>query len=173
MQIGPDRVGPRGLFVLALTVLAAAVLALVGSTHGPTLPTGLGPAPVAQPRRRSSRPAARTPSPARKQTPVRLGPMLSSTQYASFAYRLYPGPRSASAQQALAGFRVSITPQGHHITLTVVSPGSATPLHRVYAASDRVYFIEASFGDDAGNQELNLGDDGLVVTNTQGRIIEG
>lgn len=58
--------------------------------------------------------------------------------------------------------------------LTFVSLGSGQPpLHRAYAARDKIYFIEASFGDDSGNQELNYGDDGLVVTNAQERIILG
>jgi hypothetical protein len=35
----------------------------------------------------------------------------------------------------------------------------------------RVYVVEASLGDDSGNADYNLGDDGLVVTNAQGRIV--
>lgn len=50
---------------------------------------------------------------------------------------------------------------------------SQPPTHQTYAANDRVYFIEASFGDDSGNQEFNLGDDGVIATNAQGRIVTG
>lgn len=58
--------------------------------------------------------------------------------------------------------------------MTVVSEGSSQPpVHQTYAASDKVYFIEASFGDDSANQEFNLGDDGVIATNAQGRIITG
>jgi hypothetical protein len=35
----------------------------------------------------------------------------------------------------------------------------------------RVYVIEASVGDDSGNFDYNLGDDGVVVTDGRGRII--
>jgi hypothetical protein len=35
----------------------------------------------------------------------------------------------------------------------------------------RVYVVEASLGDDSGNSDYSLGDDGLVVTDAQGRII--
>jgi hypothetical protein len=32
-------------------------------------------------------------------------------------------------------------------------------------------FVVASLGDDSGNSDYSLGDDGLVVTDAQGRII--
>lgn len=58
--------------------------------------------------------------------------------------------------------------------MTVVSEGSPQPpTHHTYAASDKIYFIEASFGDDSSNQEFNLGDDGVIATNSQGHIITG
>jgi len=41
-----------------------------------------------------------------------------------------------------------------------------------YPANDRVYFVEASFGDDSGNSEYNYGDDGVVVTDSSGRIVQ-
>ncbi|MGD0321783.1 MAG: hypothetical protein ABSC00_09325 [Acidimicrobiales bacterium] len=41
-----------------------------------------------------------------------------------------------------------------------------------YPVTDHVYFIEASFGDDSGNSEYNYGDDGVVVTDASGRIVQ-
>jgi hypothetical protein len=35
-----------------------------------------------------------------------------------------------------------------------------------------VYVIEASMGDDSGNSDYSLGDDGLAVTDSQGRIVQ-
>jgi hypothetical protein len=35
-----------------------------------------------------------------------------------------------------------------------------------------VYVVEASLGDEAGNSDYNLGDDGVVVTDPQGRIVQ-
>jgi hypothetical protein len=32
--------------------------------------------------------------------------------------------------------------------------------------------LEASLGDDSGNSDFNLGDDGLVVTDSSGRILQ-
>jgi hypothetical protein len=55
------------------------------------------------------------------------------------------------------------------VSATGSSQGTQTTTH---PASDRVYFIEASFGDDSGNTEYNFGDDGVLVTDAQGRIVQ-
>ncbi|HZD86655.1 MAG TPA: hypothetical protein VE088_01455 [Gaiellaceae bacterium] len=41
-----------------------------------------------------------------------------------------------------------------------------------FRAGDRVYFVEASLGDESGNVDYNFGDDGVVVTNAQGYIVQ-
>jgi len=41
-----------------------------------------------------------------------------------------------------------------------------------YPSTDKVYFIEASFGDDSGDSEYDSGDDGVVVTDSSGRIVQ-
>ncbi|MGH9065629.1 MAG: hypothetical protein ACRD0L_16985 [Acidimicrobiales bacterium] len=89
------------------------------------------------------------------------------------AFEVYPGTPSAATRQALAGFQVSVARHGTSIEVKVsVSGSSQPPIRKPYAASDHVYFIEASLGDDSGNSEFNLGDDGIVVTNAQGRILQ-
>jgi len=35
-----------------------------------------------------------------------------------------------------------------------------------------VYVVEASMGDEAGSSDYNLGDDGVVVTDAHGRILQ-
>ncbi|MDR3034338.1 MAG: hypothetical protein LBV78_14710 [Kitasatospora sp.] len=40
-----------------------------------------------------------------------------------------------------------------------------------YPSGAKVYVIEASLGDDANNSDYSLGDDGLVVTDSSGRIV--
>jgi hypothetical protein len=40
-----------------------------------------------------------------------------------------------------------------------------------YPLGEHVYVVEATMGDDSGNSDYNLGDDGLVVTDAQGRIV--
>jgi hypothetical protein len=46
-------------------------------------------------------------------------------------------------------------------------PGSG----HFYPGGARVYVVEAALGDDSGNTDYNLGDDGVVVTDAQGRIV--
>jgi hypothetical protein len=52
------------------------------------------------------------------------------------------------------------------------SGGSQGAQTTTYPASDRVYFIEASFGDESGGLDYNFGDDGVVVTNAQGHVVQ-
>jgi hypothetical protein len=105
--------------------------------------------------------------------PAKLGPALSSTQYASYAYLIYPGPVSASTQQAMAGYSISTKASGSNVVVTLATAGSSqAPTQKTYPAADKVYFVEANLGDDSGATELNPGDDGLIVTNPQGRIVE-
>jgi hypothetical protein len=74
----------------------------------------------------------------------------------------------------MAGYSISTKVSGANVVVAVSAAGSSqAPSRRTYAATDKVYFIEASLGDDSGTTELNPGDDGLIVTNPQGRIVEG
>jgi hypothetical protein len=50
--------------------------------------------------------------------------------------------------------------------------GEPTQPARFYPTGTAVYVVEAAMGDDSGNADYNLGDDGLVVTDSQGRILE-
>jgi len=103
----------------------------------------------------------------------KVGPLLSSTQYASAAYQVYPGQEDSQTRLATAGFDIHVTPSGGTITLSVSAIGSTQgPQTSSYPATDHVYFIEASFGDDSGNSEYNYGDDGVVVTDASGRIVQ-
>lgn len=180
MRLGSEQIGPRGLLLLGATGIAGVILALQGSGHGPlATPTGITKPPSASPARTGqSTPAHQSttttsPSSSASTAPhQKLGPKLASTQYASYAYRLYPGPQSAQARSATAGFNISITPSPTAITVRVSGAGVAKTQTLTYPAGDRVYFVEASFGDDSTNAEYNLGDDGLVVTDAYGRIVE-
>jgi hypothetical protein len=179
--LGAERVGTVGLAVLVAAALLAVGLAIHGygnrglaltsvsaSTPSPTSsrqPSGTAKRGLAKPTSASTS----TTSP-----PSKLGPALSSTQYAQYAYRIYPRPVSATAQQATAGYSISTKVSGSNVVLLVSSTGSSKPpSRRSYSAADTIYFVEANFGDDSGVTELNPGDDGLVVTNPQGLIVEG
>jgi hypothetical protein len=53
-----------------------------------------------------------------------------------------------------------------------VSGGSQPPVTKSYAASDRIYFVEANLGDDSANSDYNFGDDGVVVTDASGHVVQ-
>lgn len=100
------------------------------------------------------------------------GPLLRSMPYARYAYQIYPGTLSVAARQALAGLKVTIRQHGADISMvTAVNGGPASAPHYL-PASDHVYIVESAFGDDSNATDYNLGDDGLVVTDTRGRIVQ-
>lgn len=177
MRIGSENIGRNGATVLGVTLVLSTGVAIYGYGHG--LSAG-GPIGVNS---SSPTPGAKTTSPsttlatkAKTVGPVasqKLGPTLASTQYASLAYRLYPGPISTQAKQAMAGFSVKVKPGTIKETVILSMVGSsAAGQSASYLKGDKVYFIEASFGDDSGNSDYSGGDDGVVVTNLQGRIVQ-
>jgi hypothetical protein len=91
--------------------------------------------------------------------------------YAQYAYQIYPGALSAQARQALAGLTVRVRRLGSQISVTTAVNGGPTSQPHLYPAAYRVYIVESALGDDATNTDYNLGDDGLVVTDPQGRIV--
>jgi hypothetical protein len=183
MRVGSERVGPVGGMLLGAAGLVGLLLAIHGYGHGGLAAGTLAaPAKSAQTRSSSARASAGSGSTTTTQAASstssppaqKVGPLLSSTQYAPYAYQLYPGQETSQAKLATAGFGVKITPDpGGSFTLSVSAAGSGQgPQTHTYAAGDRVYFIEASFGDDSANSEYNFGDDGVVVTDASGHIVQ-
>lgn len=155
MRIGAERVGLRGLIVLSISAVIALVLGLRSlndqslSDLQKTLANG----------------------PSTTQT-VKLGPALSATRYARAAHQLYPGPIDRQTQEALIGFNVSFQHHESQVMMTLSVKGrSDPPVQRTYDASDKIYFVETNMDDDDNNKEMNFGDDGIVATDAQGRII--
>jgi hypothetical protein len=72
----------------------------------------------------------------------------------------------------MTGLSIAVHPTGSGLSVRagVVSQRQA-PAHS-YAGGARVYVVEASLGDEGGNADYNLGDDGVVVTDAQGRIVQ-
>lgn len=188
MRVGGELVGRWGLAVLAVTGVAGLVLAIHGWSGGgasaaPPLAGGPLGAASAAPSRTAPAPsqatspagapaasAANSPGAAGSSSPA-PGPLLSSEPFASVAYRIWPGPVSSTARQALTGLAISVHNRGSGLAVTAAARGQGAAATHLYRGGMRVYVVEASLGDDSGNSDYSLGDDGLVVTDAQGRII--
>jgi hypothetical protein len=181
--------GPLGLALLAVTAVIGIVLAVHGwsgrhaglapGTLAGTSPSSAASARPARPARAagpsappasSSAPAA-TPSGPGASPAASPGPLLSAQSYAQYSFRVWPGTLGASAQAALTGLSVKVHRQGSGVSVTAGVIGQPGGAPRFYPQGAAVYVIEASMGDDSGNSDYSLGDDGLVVTDAQGRIL--
>jgi hypothetical protein len=156
--------------VLAVVAIAGIALAAHGwSVRQATTPGSLaagssakGAAPAATPSAAGATGAPHTTA----------GPLLSSQSYFSYAFQVWPGTLSPSAKTAMTGLIISVHRSGQGISVAAGVAGQATPASTLYPAGAKVYVIEASLGDDANNSDYNLGDDGLVVTDSSGRIVQ-
>lgn len=173
LRIGP--VGPRGLAVLGVTALVGVALANHGwsTYHGSTTPGSLAGGTTAHV---ASTPPATTghshsagPTSRPSSTP---GPLLSSEPYAQYAFQVWPGPPSVTAKAALTGLSVTVHSVPGGLSVIAGVNGQAAGAPHLYPGGIRVYIVEASMGDDSGASDYNLGDDGLVVTDAQGRIVQ-
>jgi hypothetical protein len=178
-RIGP--VGPRGLAVLGAAAVLGVVLANHGwsTYHGTTTPGSLaGGATAHVTNTPATRPAASGNSHATAPTSgpsgssSSPGPLLSSEPYAQYAYQLWPGTPSAAAKAALTGLSVMVHNQAGGLSVTAGVNGQPAGAPHLYPGGVRVYIVEAAMGDDSGSSDYNLGDDGLVVTDSQGRIVQ-
>jgi hypothetical protein len=97
--------------------------------------------------------------------------LLRARSYASYAFLVWPGSRSAAAQTAMTGLSISVRPTSTGLAVQAGVRGQPQGPARSYPRGARVYVIEASPGDEAGTVVYDLGDDGLVVTDAQGRIV--
>jgi hypothetical protein len=71
----------------------------------------------------------------------------------------------------MTGLTISATRRGNGILVTAAANGQSAGA-QTYPRGARVYVVESSLGDDSGSSDYNLGDDGLVVTDAQGRIVQ-
>jgi hypothetical protein len=178
-RIGP--VGPRGLAVLGVTAILGVLLANHGwsTYHGTSTPGSLAGSAAA---RVATNPSAR-PSTAGRSHPGQPttgpsgsasspGPLLSSEPYAQYAFQVWPGTPTAAAKAALTGLSVTVHSQAGGLSVTAGVNGQPAGTPHLYPGGARVYVVEASMGDDSGASDYNLGDDGLVVTDAQGRIVQ-
>lgn len=193
MRIGDEPVGPKGLVLLGVTAAAGVALAAHGwsgraaglapgslaASSGPARAMAaaparhrsgtLSPSPSGATASASASPGAAASPRASSATP---GPLLSSQSFASYAFQVWPGSPSAAASSALTGLSISVHRTGSGLSVVAGVAGQPSPAAHFYPAGARVYVIEASMGDDSGNSDYNLGDDGLAVTDSKGRIIQ-
>jgi hypothetical protein len=70
----------------------------------------------------------------------------------------------------MTGLSISVRRTGSGISVSAGMSGQPGTAH-AYPGGARVYVVEASMGDEAGRSDYNLGDDGGVDTDAQGRIV--
>ena len=99
------------------------------------------------------------------------GQLLSSTQYGSYAYQIYPGTPSAQAQQALSGFQVSFKSLAGGKEQVTINTAGGQSQSASFQATDKLYIIETRTGDDGFGQDTNYGDDGFILTDQGGHIV--
>jgi hypothetical protein len=159
--------GPARVTLLLVTAVAGLAL----GAHG-WVDRKSGVAPVALGGARS--PSAASPggrSPAHSNA-AEVGPTLRSQSYAPYAFLVWPGTQNAAAKTAMTGLSIAVDRTGSGISVRagVISQRQAPA--RSYVGGARVYVVEASLGDKAGNSDYNLGDDGVVVTDAHGGILQ-
>jgi hypothetical protein len=167
--------------VLLIAAVAGGMLAVHGwsSRHSGALPGALGAASSPTPGGASDSPSPTSPtrspstSPTGGSTPPKAGsgPPLASQSFASYSYQVWPGAPSATAKTAMTGLSIAVRRTGSGISVTAGVNGHPGASH-TYPGGARVYVVEASMGDESGSNDYNLGDDGVVVTDAQGRIVQ-
>lgn len=170
------RPGGRQLAVLVIAGIVGLTLAVYGwsarhlglaaSTAGGLI--AASPTPSTAAGSSSASPSAPAASPSASGS---AGPLLTSQSYASYAFQVWPGTPSAAAEQAMTGLTISATRQGNGVTVKAAANGQSATGH-TYPTGARVYVVESSLGDDSGSSDYSLGDDGLVVTDAAGRVVQ-
>jgi hypothetical protein len=184
MRTSGGPVGPGGATLLLVSAVAGGLLAVHGwSTRhaGPPLGALSGAASTAPGGTSGSAGAAGASSPGSSTSTsptggaagrsAKAGPALSSESFASYSYQVWPGAPSAAAKTAMTGLSISVHKTGSGISVTAGVSGQQGTA-RAYPGGARVYVVEASMGDEAGNADYNLGDDGVVITDAHGRIVQ-
>jgi len=154
-------VGPRGLSVLSIAGAAGLLFGVVGWKQA-----GIDTAAAAQAPVGTSSPSAAATVPAA--AAAAAGPLLSSMPYAPFAYLVWPGPVSADGKLAMSRWKLTVTRQTGGITVQAAEDGhSMASVSHFYPGGAKVYILDSDLGGDApGNTN-----EGLEVTNTQGRVL--
>lgn len=101
--------------------------------------------------------------------------LLSRTQYAPYTYQIYPH-NSSTPSASYAGFNITIGKVVNGNVTVILSNYMNRSQNATYKflASDELYYIDTSLGDDSvPSGEYNLGDDGVALTNQSGYLVKG
>jgi hypothetical protein len=175
MRVRTGAAGPRGISLLAAAGVVAVLLASHGWAHRTaggapgSLAGRSGAAHVAPATSATSAPPKAGPS--ANTGAGAPGPLLTSQPFAQYSFVIWPGTPSAAAKAALTGLSVNVSRETSGLSVTAAVNGQKAGAAHSYPKGVRVYVVEATMGDDSGNADYNLGDDGIVVTDAQGRII--
>ena len=153
--------GPRGLSVLSIAGVAGLLFGVVGWKQA-----GVDTAAAAQAPAVTSSPSAAATVPA--SAAAVAGPLLSSMPYAPFAYLVWPGPVSADGKLAMSRWKLTVTRQTGGITVQAAQDGhSMASVSHFYPGGAKVYILDSDLGANAAGNT----NEGLEVTNTQGRVL--
>ena len=169
-----SSIGPGGRTLLGLAAVAGVTLGVHGwsTRHTPSALGSIGAAATAGARLGTSAGPPSQPSSSASSPASSAAPLLSAQSYAQYAFQVWPGRLSTAGKAAETGLAITVRRQGNGIVVSAGVNGQPTAAPQFYPAGAAVYVIEASLGDDSGASDYNLGDDGLVVTDGQGRIVQ-
>jgi hypothetical protein len=161
-------VGPRGLTVLSIAGIAGLLFGVVGWKQRGIYTVTAPPVAATSSPAAASSPSATATATVPASAAAAAGPLLSSMPYASFAYLVWPGPVSADGKLAMSRWKLTVTRQAGGITVQAAEDGqSMASVSRFYPGGAKVYILDSDLGADAvGNTN-----EGLEVTNTQGRVL--
>jgi hypothetical protein len=97
------------------------------------------------------------------------GPLFSSESYYPYSYLIAPGNLSQQSKSALDGYTMTVsqTPAGENVTISLSGRSVVTSL----VNGEKLYIVETSFGDDAPGFEGSTADDGFVVVDQNGYVV--
>lgn len=152
---------------MLVIVLVAAALMLYGCAQQAA--TGTQP-----PAGSNQQPASPAPAPGQGAAPSSSAVKFSDMPVAAAAVQIAPGTLSDAAKAALSGFTMDSVQQADGsllVTLTETQRGMSNQI--TLKPGQALYFIETSYGDDPlPNGETSLGDDGYVVVDQNGYVVQ-
>ena len=88
--------------------------------------------------------------------------------YASFAYKVWPGPVSADGKLAMRRWTFTVTKQAGGITVKAAHDGQQmSSVSHFYPGGAKVYILDS----DLSNTSSGTTDEGLEVTNAHGQVL--